>query len=157
MAAPRTDHIAALLPDGRVLIAGGRSGDRGEGLRSAEVYDPRSGTFSPAGGSTVADVVSRNIGVAGERRAFALTLRDGRVLVIGGDAMPDSYGSTDIMPWTVQMYDPVDDTFTLIATRRDHLPGPLSATLLPDGRVLVVSKEGFASSNAELYDPSDDS
>ena len=157
MAAPRTDHVAALLPDGRVLIAGGRAVAQGPGVLGTEVYDPLSGTFSPAGDLAVAAVITTNIGVAGERRAFAVTLRDGRVLIIGAERMPDSYGSTDIMPWTVQTYDPVDDLFTLVATRQDHLPGPLSATLLPDGRVLVVSKQGFTSSRAELYDPLDDS
>jgi hypothetical protein len=157
MAGPRTDHVAALLPDGRVLIAGGRSEDGGTGLRGSEIYDPATGTFSPAAHMAAADVTTSYIGVAGERRAFAIPLEDGRVLVIGADGMPaDGYGSTDIMPWTAQLYDPAHDSFTLIATRRDQLPGPLSATLLQDGRVLVVVKEGFTSANGELFDPSGD-
>jgi hypothetical protein len=59
---------ATLLSDGRVLIAGG-----GEITDATELYDPATGTFSPAG-----DMLSA-------RDDFTATpLLDGRVLMAGG-------------------------------------------------------------------------
>src|SRR5688572_8216758 len=49
MTMSRTDHAATLLPDGRVLIVGGDY-DPGAGIqmppRTAELYDPLTGTFT---------------------------------------------------------------------------------------------------------------
>ncbi len=48
MRAPRAAHTATRLRDGRVLVTGG--GDlRGRVLRSAEIYNPRTGRFSVTG------------------------------------------------------------------------------------------------------------
>lgn len=42
-------HTATLLSDGKVLIAGGLRGNQ-DFYKSAEIYDPASGKFEPAGG-----------------------------------------------------------------------------------------------------------
>ena len=41
------DHSATLMHDGRVLVAGGRSSND-EVLASAELFDPETGSWSPA-------------------------------------------------------------------------------------------------------------
>jgi hypothetical protein len=68
----RAWHTATLLTDGRMLIAGGSWRDG-----SAEVYDPKTGTFTRTGSMTT------------DREFHTATLlSDGRVLIAGGS----SYG-----------------------------------------------------------------
>jgi hypothetical protein len=45
MTIPRFAHIAALLPNGKVLISGGSAAT----AITAELYDPKSGTFTAIG------------------------------------------------------------------------------------------------------------
>jgi len=66
MTTPRVDHSVTLLPDGTVLLAGGRAN------ASAELYDPVTGTFSATG-----DMIWFSFGHA------APLLPDGSVLVVG--------------------------------------------------------------------------
>jgi Galactose oxidase, central domain len=49
MADRRAWSQATLLADGRVLIAAGAVDSGVTTLASAEIYDPKTGTFSPAG------------------------------------------------------------------------------------------------------------
>jgi hypothetical protein len=76
LAYPRDQSRASLLPDGRVLVAGGShlAGEPGSvTVATAEIYDPESGTFSIAGDL----VVPRD-------DPAAVTLPDHSILLIGG-------------------------------------------------------------------------
>src|SRR5262249_37082051 len=71
MLAVRESHTATLLPDGKVLIAGG--GDRNAVLASAELFDPVTGGFSETGSMTTP---------RGGHEATLLP--NGKVLITGG-------------------------------------------------------------------------
>jgi N-acetylneuraminic acid mutarotase len=79
----------------------------------------------------------------------AVVLRDGRVLVIGGEPVEGWP-----VPW-VQLYDPSAGTWTMVASMHVARIGE-SATLLNDGRVLVVgglNRKLESLASAEIFDP----
>ena len=131
----RYDHTATLLPDGKVLVAGGRGSETCfTRTSSAELYDPVSGTWSPTG--------SLNTARAGHT---ATLLQNGLVLVAGGNAA-DGYLNS------AELYDPATGTWHPTASFKNIRNSDSSdAPLLQNGKVLVVG--GGAELYAELYDP----
>ncbi|XYH96310.1 Kelch repeat-containing protein [Sorangium sp. So ce1128] len=133
----RRNHTATLLPDGRVLVAGGlqQEGvfDDAIELASALVYDPALDAWLPAAPMSQA-----------RWGHTATLLPGGRVLVTGGAGTLA----------TAELYDSTTDTWTptvaMTAARWLH-----TATELADGRVLVAG--GAAAATAEIYDPAADS
>jgi galactose oxidase-like protein/Big-like domain-containing protein len=141
MTANRGDHTATLLPDGKVLIAGGSDQDlTGTGLATAELYDPNAGTFTLTGSMSV-----------GRYLHTATLLQNGKVLIVGGVLT-----SAQDPAATAEIYDPATGTFTMtgaMATARERH----TATLLADGTVLIVggtTSTGDTFATAEVYDPS---
>ena len=136
------EHVcqqAALLGNGKVLIAGGAA--RNDLTPYAELYDPDTGTFA-ATGKYVTDTHIYGFNTC--QGSASTLLADGRVLIVwetGG----------------AELYDPHDDTFTrtdppLSPGYNDGLP---TATLLMNGKVLVAGGawDGDQSpTGAALYD-----
>ena len=159
MSAVRSGETATLLHDGRVLFAGGYNcapaGADGT-WASAELYDPATGTFSPTGSMA-----------APRQQHTATLLADGRVLIVGGLSGPSpataggvtlaSYRTAEVDAFlaTAELYDPVTGTFSKTGSMSTPHRGH-TATLLQDGRVLVVGNGGESSPSsraADLYDP----
>jgi hypothetical protein len=137
----RVGATATLLPDGRVLVAGG-------GTDTAELYNPATRQFTPTAKMPV--TVSY---------ATATLLPDGNVLVAGGEHGPGLAQVT-----SAELYDPAAGTWTATGSMNTARSGQ-TATLLPDGDVLVagggcnIGHDCDAGSflntlaSAELYDP----
>ncbi len=191
MTIARQQAVAARLSDGRVLIAGGFAKSptpfsmglvhglqaANSPLDSAEIYDPKSRTFSSIGsigftyiprsatllsdGNVLlmdddsAKVFNPAVGIfAAAAKPLttrhgntAVRLSDGRVLIACGGAGPEAWKSAEI-------YDPKSNSF---ARTGDTLEPLFSchATLLSDGKVLLVGYSGDhnETKEAEIYDP----
>ncbi len=141
-------HRATLLRDGTVLVTGGLALDDVNLVASAELYDPRAGTWTATSAMQTARILDT-----------VTVLRDGRVLVVGG--ADNSVGGGALA--TAELYDPVKGTWAATRAMSKARVGH-TATLLPDGTVLVAggwdgSGEGGAPvgpphfASAELYDP----
>lgn len=78
MGTARSYHTATLLDDGTVLVIGGqRAFLSGNGIQSAELFDPVSGTFALTGSPVNAEYPGHT----------ATLLNDGTVLVIDSDGV----------------------------------------------------------------------
>ena len=185
MSTKRVAHKAILLRTGKVLIIGGSNHEDGA-LASAELYDPATGTFAltgsmkEKGGGLVTVLADGRVLVAGGYNelydpvtgTFSLTgnidlqqsstatlltlLKNGKVLLTGSVTYP-----SEIPLAKAELYDPTSGGFTAIGNmttaRAKH-----SATLLPDGRVLItggIDRNGpqGRTASAEIYDPAKNS
>ncbi len=133
----RDGHTETLLPDGKVLVAGGALNAAFGG--TAELYDPVTGTFSPTGSMNFA-----------RYNHTATLLKSGKVLMQGGTI-------ACLPPPPAELYDPATRVFT--ETGGSNLKCDTysaTATLLTNGNVLIVGGDTQIgpSDEAELYDPS---
>jgi len=148
MSTPRDSHTATLLPNGKVLIAGGgpRINGAGYSLASAELFDPATGTFAATGSMTV------------ERYYHtAALLNNGKVLIAGGSRRLVGGSPSEVTFLTsAELYDPAKGTFT--PTGDMNAPFADTVTRLADGKVLITrgNPQGVGPylSSADIYDPS---
>lgn len=135
MNSPRGDYpFAAPLPDGRVLLAGGTTGNTSQfatATASAEIFDPVAGTWTPTDSMDVARVSPSG----------AVVFVDGRILIAGG--------GSNVLTNTAEIYDPTTHSFTMTGSM--SVPRNGTATRLGNGTVLVTGGQGL--STAEVYDP----
>ncbi|HEX8396627.1 MAG TPA: kelch repeat-containing protein [Pyrinomonadaceae bacterium] len=128
-------HAATLLPNGSVLIMGGSDNRDWRGrYANAEIYNAATGTFTA--------VSNMNTTRFKHRDSVAL-LNNGTVFVTGGKEY-------------AEIYNPVKNSFDIVNGRMDGARFYSTATLLSDGRVLVIG--GYdnniaASAKAWLYEP----
>ncbi len=127
---PRTAHTATLLEDGRVLILGYNNDQ-------AEIYDPVSNTISLAGNT-----------IYSHQQGFTATLlNDRKVLIVGGIFAQQQ----------AELFNPQTNTFEATGNL-NHVHSFHTATLLPDGRVLIAGGQDQqiiqTHSVCEIYDPS---
>jgi N-acetylneuraminic acid mutarotase len=126
----RFAHTATLLPNGKVLVVGGNP------TTNTELFDPVRGQWFATGRLNTPRVSGH----------AATALADGRVLVFGGETDPAIPSFTA----SAEIYDPTTQAWTPTGSL-GHVRYGASATLLLDGRVLVVG--GANTQLAELYDP----
>jgi hypothetical protein len=122
---PRYSAAGALLPGGKVLVAGGSDQDEYP-LSSAELFDPRTGKFSPTGSMTTAR------GDHEDYPPLAVSLPDGRVVLMGGE---DDDGN---LVATAEVYDPATGKFKSDGAIGESVYYLTRAFLQADGTLLVV-------------------
>ena len=142
LAVPRGVHRASLLPDGRVLVTGGFGlppAPDTPGPEHAEVYDPATGTFGPAGDLGVGRFLHADV-----------VLTDGRVVVVGGVADLGNRGAVA----QTEIYDPQSNSWAPGPTLQPAWLSP-TVTLLVNGKVLVHGGEntaGFPEATTFLFE-----
>ena len=158
----RAGAVAAPLPNGQVLIAGGYNGSSypqsADGyLASAELFNPASDTFAalPASGATELHIARDG--------AVAAPLPNGRVLIAGGysyNAYDPDYSS---VLRSAELFNPANDTFKALAasgaTELRTARESAVAAPLPNGQVLIAggdSAQNSALRSAELFNPAND-
>ncbi len=133
MSVARTFLRGVLMTDGRVILTS-------TGVTTAEIYDPVADSFT-----AVPMLGDHSMG-------FMVRLRDGRVMIGGGDG-----GIT-----AVELFDPKTNTFKQAAPLKQGR-SLLTAHTLPDGRVIVLGGASLSAggihvplAEIELYDPAAD-
>jgi hypothetical protein len=142
LAQARTGHTATLSPDGAVVVAGG-SGSAGP-VGQVEIVDD--GLHVKPGPDLVWPRLYHT----------ATVLRDGQLLLVGGEEATSDFPAL----FTAELYDPSTPTAAALQVGMKAPRSSPSATILPDGTVLVAGGDdsaGAALSSAEIFDPADQS
>jgi hypothetical protein len=163
MTIARTGHTATLLPNGKVLIAGGYTGS--VQLASAELYDPTTGTFArtgdmttPRAGDTALLLPNGKVLIAGSVSAELYDPSTGTFSATGNPVAPLGGGASAVLLangsvlYENELYDPITGTFSLAGNPY----WANVASLLADGGVFLADIYWPVSTYAALYDPASD-
>ncbi len=170
----RCGHTTTLLPDGRVVVLGGRISTLGSSAGSGEIYNggqwsnlpsgpelpdlesvllPNGTIFIMQAGSGHSYIFDpgnltfrETLGqAAGMYSGFTATLmKNGKVLIVGS-----------LTSSVAEVFDPQSETFTMIAATPVNKIAH-TATLLPDGKVMIAGgriNSGQRQNSVHLYDP----
>jgi hypothetical protein len=146
---PRLYPAVAKLGDGRVLAAGGHG--IFDEYATADVYDPRTATWTPVAPMHVVRV-----------DALAAGLPDGRVLVAGGHSRATQPQAVDPAAGTYEIYDPAANAWTPPAPLSRRRSGYGRLVTLTDGRLVITGGSnapttdepyGGEVNTADVYDP----
>lgn len=136
----RSRHTATLLPNRKVLVAGGSDG-AGASINSVELYDLDTNAWS-TGASMSAARASHS----------ATLLGNGKVLVAGGEA-----GGSQLL--SAELYDPATNTWSpagnMTTARAYHAATPLNPALVGSPKILVTGGVNGTTSiaSSEIYNP----
>jgi hypothetical protein len=144
MTTPRSDHTATLLPDGTVLITGGLATASGQALNTAEIYNPKTNTFTPLAAPMTTPRASHT----------ATLLPDGTVLLYGGFTA-HSADTPNLASPLAERYDPATQTFSVVpfasSSSSSYYPRYEHAACLYDSTTFFISG-GATSSDNILFD-----
>lgn len=139
----RAFHNAVRLQDGRIFVCGGVQGPLGTGpyhtkvLKSAEIYDPQTGSWSNA-----APMSNFRAG------STANLLPDGRVFVAGGtkgDGQNRLYSVDDLLTTslrTTEIYNPANNTWSAGPDMAEPKAGAVSV-ILNNGTIMIAGGVTF--------------
>jgi N-acetylneuraminic acid mutarotase len=142
----RVSAQSVLLPNAMVLTMGGciNNDCQGSTTRSAEIYNPASGTWAVTGSMRT-----------GRAEFVAVLLPSGHVLVAGGCTSFDVNGCLAVTT-AAELYNPSTGTWTSTGAMRAARMA-MTATVLLNGKALIAGGQTAASDalgSSELYNPS---
>lgn len=146
MAEARAGHSATTLEDGTVLIAGGYTWDsagRQVALKSAEIYDPRRGTFTKLPSS-----------LAGPRAFHTASLIPGGRVLLAGGLGPVNGRLSPLL--SAELYDPTQKNFSTYIMKKPRYRH--AASVVESGLVLItggVNEAGESLPYAEVFFPNE--
>jgi hypothetical protein len=124
----------ALLPDGRVFVAGGHTGTTHVGIPNSTFFDPSTQSWSSGPSMSV-----------GRWYPSVTSLPDGRMLVTAGETNCD--GCNALIP---EIYDPATNSWTRLTLASHDFPYYPHMFVLPDGRILAASSNRAAIASVAL-------
>ncbi|MGC1678877.1 MAG: kelch repeat-containing protein [Candidatus Binataceae bacterium] len=148
MTTPRALHTATLLKNGEVLLAGGSTSSFfSDVLDTAEIYNPKTQTFTATAGTMTSLRAS----------ATANLLKNGQVLIAGGAIANGSSLAS------AELFDPATGQFTATSGSMSNSRVFQSSVSLPNGEVMIAGGSigtfsGVTSytsvATVDFYDPS---